>query len=88
MTTERPAHPSFREILRVRACRKILFALDLEATKVAQLIGLNRNTVNRYFVASRQRLAQAWEQARPLWIKQTGMNLLSVSFVPTLIFGM
>lgn len=43
-----------------------LFALDLEATKVAELTGLNRNTVNRYFRAIRQRLAQACEQARPV----------------------
>jgi hypothetical protein len=48
----------FRELVR-------LFALDLEATKVAILTGLNRNTVNRYFLALRRRIAQACEQAAP-----------------------
>jgi transposase len=43
-----------------------LFALDLEATKVATLTGLNRNTVNRYFHQLRQRLARACEAASPL----------------------
>jgi transposase-like protein len=49
----------FRHLLR-------LFALDLEATKVAALTGLNRNTVNRYFLAIRGRIAQACEQEAPL----------------------
>ena len=48
----------FREVVR-------LFALDLEATKVAVLTGLNRNTVNRYFLALRQRMAQVCERAAP-----------------------
>lgn len=48
----------FRELVR-------LFALDLEATKVAALTGLNRNTVNRYFRAIRQRIARVCEQAAP-----------------------
>lgn len=43
-----------------------LFALDLEATKVAALTGLNRNTVNRYFLAIRGRIAQACDQEAPL----------------------
>lgn len=43
-----------------------LFALGLEATKVAALTGLNRNTVNRYFLAIRGRIAQACEQEAPL----------------------
>lgn len=51
--------PQFRALLR-------LFALDLEATKVAALTGLNRNTVNRYFLALRGRIAQACEQEVPL----------------------
>jgi transposase len=48
-----------------------LFALDLEATKVAALTGLSRRTVNRYFQALRVRMAeeaerQAASQERPL----------------------
>jgi len=57
----RRAHVSarqFRTLVR-------LFALDLEATKVAALTGLNRNTVNRYFMALRQRIARACHQAAP-----------------------
>ncbi|NGP87698.1 IS1595 family transposase [Aliifodinibius halophilus] len=40
----------FRELVR-------LFALDLTATQIAELSGLNRNTVNRYLKGIRQRLA-------------------------------
>jgi len=43
-----------------------LFALDLEAIKVAGLTGLNRNTVNRYVLALRQRIARACEHDTPL----------------------
>ena len=43
-----------------------LFCLDMEATKVAQLAGLNRNSVNQYFQHFRRRLAQLWEAESPL----------------------
>ena len=58
----RRAHLSeaqFRRLLR-------LFALDLEATKVATLTRLNRNTVNRYFQLLRVRIAAQCERAAPL----------------------
>ena len=42
-----------------------LFALDLEATKIAQLSGLNRNTVNRYLRLMRERIALACEEESP-----------------------
>jgi transposase len=35
------------------------FSLDIEATKVAQLTGLNRNTVNKYLPLIRKRIAEA-----------------------------
>ena len=44
----------FRQIVR-------LFALDLEATKVAHLAHVSRRTVNRFFHAFRVRMAQACE---------------------------
>ena len=43
-----------------------LFCLDMEATKVAQLAGLNRNSVNQYFQHFRWRLAQLCEAESPL----------------------
>ncbi|MGD1089304.1 MAG: IS1595 family transposase [Verrucomicrobiota bacterium] len=43
-----------------------LFCLDMEATKVAQLTGLNRNWVNQYFQHFRRRLAQLCEAESPL----------------------
>ncbi|MGQ0811553.1 MAG: IS1595 family transposase [Nitrospiraceae bacterium] len=52
------ATTQFRELVR-------LVALDLEATKVAILTGLNRNTVNRHFPALRQRIARACERVAP-----------------------
>src|SRR5438034_2455123 len=39
-----------------------LFALDLEATKVATHTGLKRNTVSRYIMAIRQRIVRACQQ--------------------------
>ena len=42
-----------------------LFALDLEATQIAELANLNRNTVNRFLKAIRERLAEHSEQQSP-----------------------
>jgi transposase-like protein len=49
----------FRQIVR-------LFALDLEATKVALLAHVSRRTVNRFFHAFRVRMAQACEAQAPV----------------------
>ena len=49
----------FRLVLR-------LFCLDMEATKVAQLTGLNRNSVNLYFRHFRERIAVRCEAESPL----------------------
>ena len=43
-----------------------LFAMDLEATKVAQLTHLSRRTVNRYFHLFRVRIAAACEVGQAL----------------------
>ena len=43
-----------------------LFAMDLEATKVAQLAHVSRRTVNRYFHLFRVRMAAACEAAQEL----------------------
>lgn len=40
--------------------------MDLEANKVAELTHLNRNTVNRYFMEIRCRIATFCEQESPL----------------------
>jgi transposase len=49
----------FRQIVR-------LFALDLEATKVAQLTHVSRRTINRFFLAFRERMAAECEQHAPV----------------------
>ena len=49
----------FRELIR-------LFALNLDATQIAVLTGLNRNTVNRFLKALRERIAQYCEEQSPL----------------------
>ncbi|WP_245559224.1 transposase, partial [Chitiniphilus shinanonensis] len=49
----------FRELVRY-------FALDLDASQIAMLSGLNRNTVNRYLNGIRLRIAQTCEQESPL----------------------
>jgi transposase-like protein len=48
----------FRQILK-------LFALDLTATQIAALTGLNRNTVNRYLTLIRQAVAEHCERESP-----------------------
>lgn len=42
------------------------FAADLQATQIALLSGLNRNTVNRYLKAIRERIAENCELDSPL----------------------
>jgi transposase len=48
----------FRQILKY-------FALDIEATKIAQLTGLNRNTINKYLLLVRKVIALECEQDSP-----------------------
>ena len=44
-----------------------LFSTDLDASQIARLTGLNRNTVNRYYRALRERIAVACEAERPFF---------------------
>src|SRR4030067_940169 len=55
----RISEPKFRQIVR-------LFAVDLEATQIAKITGLSRNTINRYLRAIRIRLAQFCKTESPL----------------------
>ena len=48
----------FRQIIRY-------FAVDLDASQITRLIGLNRNSVNRYLRAIRQRIAEFCETQSP-----------------------
>jgi transposase-like protein len=54
----RISRAKFRQIIK-------LFALDLTATQITALTGLNRNTVNRYLTLIRQTVAQHCEQESP-----------------------
>ena len=47
-----------REVIR-------LFSLNLDATQIAVLTGLNRNTVNRFLKALRERIAEYCESQSP-----------------------
>ena len=49
----------FREIVK-------LFSLDLEADQTANITGLSRNTINKYYKAFRERISQICEQNSPL----------------------
>ena len=42
-----------------------LFSIDLEATQIAKLTGLNHNTINRYLKAIRQRLVEYCDAQSP-----------------------
>lgn len=43
-----------------------LFAADLDALQIAQMAGVNRNTVNRYLAAFRERIALFCEAESPV----------------------
>ena len=49
----------FRQIIR-------LFCLDLSASQIAELAGINRNTVNRFLQAIRMRIAEFCEALSPV----------------------
>jgi transposase-like protein len=53
------AEAKIRQIVR-------LFALDLNALQIAEIAGVNRNTVNRYLAAIRERIAQYCEAESPV----------------------
>lgn len=55
----RISEKKFRQLVR-------LFALDLEATKIAQLTGISRVAVNRYLRTIRQHIAEDCERASPV----------------------
>ena len=54
----RISEAKFRELVRY-------FSLDLDAHKISFLTGLNRNTVNRYLLLTRKRIAEHCEQSSP-----------------------
>ena len=54
----RISEAKFREIIKY-------FSLDLDAQKIAILINLNRNTINRYLSLIRHRIAEKCEQDAP-----------------------
>ena len=43
-----------------------LFSVDLTASQIAELSGVNRNTVNRYVTAFRERIARYCEAESPV----------------------
>ena len=55
----RISEAKFRQLIR-------LYALDLEATKIATLTGLSRNTINKILKGIRIRLKEECEQSSPL----------------------
>ena len=54
----RISEPKFREIIR-------LFAMDIEATKIAALSGVSRNSINKILLATRKRLSTFCESESP-----------------------
>jgi hypothetical protein len=54
----RISEAKFREFIRY-------FSLDLDTHKITFLTGLNRNTVNRYLLLIRKRVAEFCEQSSP-----------------------
>lgn len=54
----RISNRKFRQILKY-------FSMDIEATKIASLTGLNRNTINKYLLLIRKRIARECELESP-----------------------
>jgi transposase-like protein len=54
----RISESKFRQLLR-------LFSLDIDATNIAKITGLNRNTVNRYLRLIRERIADLCNKTSP-----------------------
>lgn len=51
----------FRELVR-------FFSVDLTAIQIAELTGLNRNTVNRYLTEIRKKITHFTEATSPAWV--------------------
>jgi transposase len=58
--SSRISEKKMREIVRC-------FSADLTALQTAELSGLNRNTINRFYRALRERIYQACEAQRPMF---------------------
>lgn len=58
MKRSKISEKKFREIVRY-------FAADIEATKIAEFTGLNRNTINRYMTRIREQIAAFCESESP-----------------------
>ena len=43
-----------------------LFTIDLTASKIAKITGLNRNTINRHLTALRERIASFCQEESPV----------------------
>ena len=54
----RISEAKFREIVK-------LFSIDLEADQTAQITGLSRNTINRYYKAFRERIVYICDNDSP-----------------------
>ena len=56
-----------RARISIKKFRQIMkyFSLDIEATKIASLTGLNRNTINKYLLLIRKRIAHECELESP-----------------------
>lgn len=54
-----------------------LFAVDLTASQIAELSGVNRNTVNRHVTAFRERIARYCEAESPVKVKSKSMKVTS-----------
>ena len=59
---------AFRSRISEAKIRQIvkLFAVDLDASQIAEVVGVNRNTVNRYLAAIRERIARYCEAESPV----------------------
>lgn len=51
-----------------------LFSSDIEATKTAVLVGISRLTINKLYLAFRERIAEICELENPFVNEEIGLN--------------
>jgi len=70
----------FRQIVK-------LFSIDLNASQIAKISGLNRNTINRYLIGIRKRIAEFCERQNIHFLEKLKLMKASLALVTSKVKG-
>ena len=70
----------FRQIVK-------LFSIDLNASQIAKISGLNRNTINRYLIGIRMRIAEFCERQNIHFLEKLKLMKASLALVTSKVKG-